>query len=187
VLGWEDECLTKFKIDEDLIKSCGWVWWHENVLAISDRPKELHRDGEGRLHSLTGPSISYCDGWALYHSHGTAVPAEWIEDRKSLTAKVALTWENVEQRRAACEIIGWESILRELNARTIDTDDDPEIGQLVEVDIPEIGRERFLRVLCGTKRQFALPVPPTMTTAIQAQAWTWGLTETEFTRPEVRT
>lgn len=71
--------------------------------------------------------------------------------------------------------------------RTIDKDDDPEIGELIEVELPEVGRERFLRVLCGTGRMFALPVPPDMTTALAAQAWTWGLDAKSFIRPEVRT
>jgi hypothetical protein len=186
-LGWQDKSLDLFKIDEDLIKSCGWVWWHENVLAISDRPKEIHLDDRGRLHSLVGPSISYRDGWCLYHSHGTSVPAEWIEDRNALTPQTALTWANVEQRRAACEILGWERILCELNATTIDTDPDPEIGQLVEVTIPEIGRERFLRVRCGTGRAFALPVPPTVTTALAANAWTFDIPPDLLAQKEHRT
>ena len=51
----------------------------------------------------------------------------------------------------------------------------------------DIGKEKFLRVLYGTKREFALPVPPDMKTALQAQSWTWGLDEKDFTIPEVRT
>jgi hypothetical protein len=88
---------------------------------------------------------------------------------------MALTWKNTEQRRAACEILGWETVLRELNATTIDADDDPEIGELVEVEIPDIGRERFLRVKCGTGRMFALPVPPDMKTALAANAWGYDI------------
>ncbi len=115
------------------------------------------------------------------------MPREWIEQRHKLTPKTALTWENIEQRRAACEILGWSRILTELNAKTIDRDADPEIGELVEVELPQIGREKFLRVTCGTKREFALPVPPSMKTALEAQAWTWGLNTKAFTKPEVRT
>ena len=67
------------------------------------------------------------------------------------------------------------NLLRELKAKTIDSDEDPKIGELVEVNIPEIGKEKFLRVLCGTGRRFALPVPPTMKTALEANAWTYGV------------
>lgn len=46
---------------------------------------------------------------------------------------------------------------------------------------------RFLVVRCGTERSFAIRVPQTMKTALEAQAWTWGLEPDQFVRPEVRT
>ena len=98
----------------------------------------------------------------------------------------ALKWPNIEQRRVACEMLGWDRILDELNAVVINKDNDPEIGELVSVNIPDIGAEKFLRVRCGTGRNFALPVPPDMKTAHEANAWTWGL-ETHQYKPEVRT
>ncbi len=99
-----------------------------------------------------------------------------------------MTWQNIEQRRAACEILGWNAILSALDAKTIDRDGDPQIGELVEVSIPDIGRERFLRVRCGTGREFALPVPPDMKTALQANAWTFGFDDfRQFLKPEIRT
>ena len=172
----------------EMMESCGFYWTLDGICFASERPSEIHRDGEGRLHAEFGMSIRYAGtGWGLFHWHGTQVPCEWITQRNKLTPKIALTWENIEQRRAACEILGWSRILTELNSKTIDKDGDPEIGELVEVELPQIGREKFLRVLCGTKREFALPVPPTMKTALEAQAWTWGLDKKSFVKPEVRT
>jgi hypothetical protein len=186
-MGWENETITeRFKIDEDLAKSCGWVWWHENILAISDRPSEIHSDQDGRLHGEKGPSIAYRDGWSLYHWHGVSIPAEWVTG-KPPTAKEALTWTNVEQRRAAAEIVGWSNILAELNPRVIDEDGDEEIGTLLEADIPDSGAERFLQVRCGTSRIFCLPVPREMKTALEANLWTYGLENDRSFIPEVRT
>jgi len=186
VLGWRNEVLEKFEIDEDLTKSCGWFWWHENVLAISDRPEFINRDAEGRLHSETGASISYRDGWKLYHWHGVAIPEAWVTGNKP-TAKESLTWENIEQRRAACEIVGWNNVLRELNAKVIDADGDPEIGTLLEAEIPDSGKERFLQVTCGTGRVFVLPVDRKCKTAIEASAWTYGIDDLQSYKPEIRT
>ena len=179
------DILVKISITEDLVTSCGYTLWSKNVLVISDRPKKINFDAEGRLHCENGPSIEYRDGWSLYHWHGVSIPEEWVTTKKP-TAKEALTWENIEQRRAACEIIGWVSVLKELDAKTIDEDGDPEIGTLVECSIPDSGEERFLRVLCGTSREFVIPVPREMKTAIEANSWTWGLSSNEY-RPEVRT
>ena len=160
---------------------------HEEFCIVSDFPEILKVDDENRPHCETGPSHRWRDGWSLYHWHGVSIPAEWVEDKKNLTAKTALTWPNIEQRRAACEIIGWDRILSELKARVIDEDDDPQVGTLVEASLPDAGNERFLRVVCGTGRKFALPVPRTVKSAVEAQAWTWGLDTSEFQKPEIRT
>ena len=187
VVGLNDPVFEQFRLFETLAKTCGFVWFHEDVLVISDRPEKIYRDMEGRLHNEKGPSISFRDGWCLYHWHGTAVPGEWVTG-KPPSAKKALAWENIEQRRAACEMIGWKTILKELDAKMIDEDDSPEIGTLIEAKLPGVrGRmERFLQVRCGTGREFVLPVPPQVRTALEANAWTWNLKPAEY-RPEVRT
>jgi hypothetical protein len=165
-------------------------WWTptDEYCFISDRPRVVKFDNERRLHREDGLAVEYSDGWGTASWHGTRIPKNWILDKKTLTPKIALTWENIEQRRAACEILGWVHILEELKAKTINRDEDPEIGELLEVEIPDIGRERFLKVQCGTGRTFALPVPPDMQTALQANAWTFGVDDVrDFLKPEVRT
>lgn len=171
----------------ELSKYAGWTSVYEDVVVFQHRPEMIKFDNEKRLHNESGPAVRYRDGFSVYAWHGLRIPSEWIDHKDQLTAKTALTWKNIEQRRAACEILGWNNILRELNATTIDKDNDPEIGELVEVTIPDIGKERFLRVLCGTKREFALPVPPDTKTTLDAQAWTYGLSKKDFEIPEVRT
>jgi hypothetical protein len=165
----------------------GFRVMHRDFCIVSDFPEFIRMDDQNRPHCETGPSHRWRDGWSLYYWHGVRIPGWWIDDRERLDAKTALKWDNIEQRRAACEIVGWNRILRELDAVTIDRDDDPEVGELVSVIIPDVGREQFLRVRCGTGREFALPVPPDMVTALQANAWTYGLDETTFDAPEVRT
>jgi hypothetical protein len=170
----------------DFAKVSGWANIYEDLVVIQDRPVEILFDEQGRLHNEFGPAIQYSDGFVLYSWHGTQVPSEWIEDKKDINPELALTWNNVEQRRCLCEILGWVNVLDKLNSVVINEDDDPEIGVLLEVDIPEIGREKFLKVRCGTGREFALPVPPEMKTALQANAWTYGLEPWEY-KPELRT
>jgi hypothetical protein len=165
---------------------------HENFCVVSDFPEFIKTDEQGRAHCDNGPSHRYRDGWALYNWHGTPVPEQWIDEKHLLTAGEALTWPNVEQRRAACEILGWANILQQLDAKVIDDDRDPEIGQLLAVNLPGVPGfantipARFLRVRCGTGRDFCICVPTNMQTAIQAQAWMIGLDPEQFKRPEVR-
>jgi hypothetical protein len=189
---FRDECGLKEQTEKlsgltELCESAGWALPHQKICWVSERHCVVTRDDRGRLHSLTGPALMYPDGWGVYAVHGTRIPETWITDPKSLTAKVALTWPNVEQRRAACEILGWENVLSELKAKTIDQDEDPMIGELVEVTIPDVGKEKFLRVLCGTGRKFALPVPPNMKTALEANSWTYGVDTQVLKALEART
>jgi hypothetical protein len=163
-----------------------WLYWitSTNIICVEQPSLSIEND---RLHRADGPAVEWPSGEQYWFWRGTQVPQEWIERPLDLEPSAALSWTNVEQRRAACEIVGWDRILSALDARVIDQDADDEIGQLVEVTLPDSGRERFLRVRCGTGRQFALPVPRNMKTAIAAQAWTWGLPTKEFKRPEIRT
>ncbi len=165
----------------------GFRVMHEEFCIVSDFPEVLKVDDQNRPHCENGPSHRWRDGWSLYHWHGVRVPSEWIEARHKLTPEIAIGQKNAELRRAACEIIGWDNIIVRLNAKVIDADADPEIGTLLRVDLPDAPREQFLRVQCGTGRLFALPVPPTMKTAIEAQSWLWGLDPSSFIKPEIRT
>lgn len=171
----------------ELIKTSGWAWISADRAIIIDRPSHIHMDENNVLHAEDRPSILYRDGFAVYSWHGQRVPRDWIMNKESLTPEMALGQENTEMRRAACEIIGWNKILEKLNYRLIEEDDDPMIGRLVEVDLPDAGAERFLMVRCGTGRDFALPVDPSCNTALEANAWTFGLRPDELRDLEVRT
>ena len=168
----------------ELCKSAGRVMAYDDICFMSERYEAIHLDEGGRLHCGTGPALSYRDGIRLYEWHGTPYPSEWALNKPN--AAEALSWPNLETRRVLCEMIGWESILKQLEAVVISKDKNPEIGELLQAEIPEIGLEKFLRVTCGTGREFVLSVPPEMKTALEANAWTWGLEPEEY-NPEVRT
>lgn len=165
----------------------GFRVMHEEFCMVCDFPEVILKDDQNRPHCENGPSHRWRDGWSLYFWHGTRIPSEWIEDKDRLTPTVALGQSNMELRRAACEILGWSKILSDLKARTIDSDPDPQIGDLVEVTLPDLTQKaKFLRVQCGTGREFAIGIPPHITKALDAQAWIIGLEPSEFTKPEIR-
>ena len=171
----------------NLTKLCqfaGPILFRENFCFVSERQSLLRLDDAGRLHCEDGPAHAYPDGYEAYAWHGVSYPKAWTAKKPS--ASEALQLKNIELRRVACEMVGWEHILGQLDSYILDKDPDPEIGELVSVNIPDIGRERFLRVTCGTGRIFALPVPPSMTSARAANAWTWGLEPDQY-KPEIRT
>lgn len=174
-----------------IAQNCGWVWFFDEAVVFTERPTTLKLDNEGRLHCQNGPAVAYKDGLEVYSFRGTVVPKEWILVPDGIDAQTALNWPNIEQRRAAAEIVGWAKILSQLNYKTIDKDGDPQIGELIEVDLPDSPKGRFLRVRCGTGRDFCLPVPAEMKTALEANAWTFGFEDAsdieKFRNYEVRT
>ena len=157
------------------------------ICIMSDRPREMCFDDQDRLHSETGAAIKYADGTTSFAWHGTFVPRSWILDKENVSPETVLFHRNAETRRAGCEILGWHNILKPLYPVIIDDSGDPLIGKLVQVSIPQLGQQRFLHVHCGTGREFAIPVPPDSATALEAQAWTWGLSTEQFLKPEIRT
>lgn len=113
VLGLQLPEYKNYQPWEDCAKHGSFRILHTDFCIVSDFPEQIHQDDQNRPHNENGPSHRWRDGWELYHWHGVKVPKEWIMD-KSITAKDALTWPNIEQRRAACEIIGWGKVLDEL-------------------------------------------------------------------------
>jgi len=138
----------------------------------------------GRPHCYERPAVVYTDGYSVHAWHGVLVPEKWNTTPPS--AREVLEWPNLEQRRVACERLGWDKIVDRLQTVIINRDTDPEIGELLSINMPDTGHQTFLRAKCGTGRDFILPVPPEMETAQEANAWTWGLEPSEY-QPEVRT
>lgn len=173
---------------DTLNRAAGWWLPFARSVICSERLL-VHLDSDGRLHNERGSALECRDGYSLrhhHHWHGVHVPAEWIEAPGTLSPWTALRWPNLEQRRVAAEILGWANVFARVPTRVVEADGDPEIGTLVECDIPDEGPARFLRVRCGTGRDFAIRVPREMTTARQANAWTYGLQGDEY-RLEART
>ena len=113
-------------------------------------------DDQNRPHCENGPFCKWRDGSALYSWHGVRIPEWFITNKDWLTPKEALSQENAEQRRCACEILGWDKILdnKDLHPKIIDKDL-PHIGTLIQVDLPDAKEQWFLKYQCGTGRFFA--------------------------------
>ena len=165
----------------------GFRVMHEEFCIVSDFPEFIRVDEDNAPHCETGPSHRWRDGWSLYHWHGVRVPAHWIENKADLDPTEVLSVANLEQRRAGCEIIGWQRIIEKLGATVIDTDADPQIGQLVECNLPDAGRTRFVIVQCATGRTFALCCDIGAKTAMEAQAGLAGfdLATFQIIRPTI--
>ena len=201
VAGWSNPILERFEIDEALIKNCGWIWWHENILAVSDRPQIINRDAEGRLHCENGPSIAYRDGWSLWRIHGVAVPEQIITRPETITVSAIEAEQNAEVRRVICErykpdaeISGYAAYLLDSGAVEIDRDETSLADEVIlyRKEVPNDEPIVMVKLKNSTPepdgriKDYMLRVPPDMTTALDAIGWTFGLDKGEYA-PKIET
>jgi len=187
-VNFDEEAGRRLTIVENIAQLCERWWPYENICFVSEKPQKVCWDSEDRLHNLQGPAVEYADGFSVYAVEGVRVSESWIKDPSSLSPSEALLLRDTEKRTIACNhIVGWDRILDNLDAETIDKDEDPMVGELVEVTLPDHGKQRFLRVLCGTGRRFAIGVSNDHNTALEANAQTYGLPPDIYKQLEFRT
>jgi hypothetical protein len=186
-----------------LAKVCGWWAPYANAVIFQDRPSELHRDEQGRLHNQTGAAVLYRDGFGVFAVHGVRVPAWIILHPEQITPAKIDAEQNAEVRRVMVEKFGQERYLREGNTKLVHKDD---WGELYWKDQP--GDEPIVMVKVvnstpeadGSFKDYFLQVHPELRpllpngklgepqelTAHNAVASTWGLRGTEYA-PAVET
>jgi len=169
----------------------GWWWPMEGCVVLTERPAALHRDAQGRLHSETGPALSYSDGYGLWAVHGVRVPRDVVEDPDALTVERIMAEPNSEVRRVMCERMGWGEFVRAAGLALVDEQPDPANAPhfLSLYDLPtQIYGEPVRVLLCtnatperdGTLRRYGLNVPAEIGDAVAAAAWTFGLSAEEY-------
>ena len=150
-------------------------WLGQEVALVVRRPRLLCRDEQGRLHNETGKCLEYRDGWGFYAWHGVRVPERVILAPDNLTREDFLNESNVEMRRVIQERMGGRFVSE---LRGVVLDSGPR-GTLYEVELPKDDPERVARYVqvqdTSTARQYFVRVPPTIRTAAEAVAWSFGL------------
>jgi hypothetical protein len=175
--------------------SCGPWWPDDDLCVVSERPEMLAAEDAGdrgrvRLHCADGPAVRYGDGWELFFWHGTQVPGWVITDP---TAEAIDRETNVEVRRCAIERLGWPAYVEEAGMKLLARAPDPGNHgfELMLYDLP--GDQRVLVAVNGsverdgTRRRYGLTVPRYLADPVDAAAWTYGLTGTQYSQLVHRT
>ena len=175
----------------DLTTMVGYWWPLDGAVILAERPTAIHRDGQGRLHSTTGPALEWADGHTLHAVGGVRVDADIVERPETITVERILTHGNAEQRRVMVDLRGWDWFTTAADLRLVDEAPDPgNTGETIALyDLPEQVYDEPVRVLLctnasperdGTRRRFGLTVPADCTTAVGAAAWTFGTDEATY-------
>jgi hypothetical protein len=193
VLRWREQTRPMQGIWK-IAKSAGWIVPHERVCWVCERPKLLRTDAGARLHSPDGPALQYPEGWSFYAWKGVEVPAWTIEHPERITPDTVADQIDPVLRNCMIEIMTPERFVRGGGATRVSQDD---TGILWRVRWTHrgvtIGSWAAVEVVNGTAeadgshRRYFLRVPPNISTAREAVAWTYGLSTERYAELEVRT
>lgn len=174
----------------EVAESCAYAMLFPDIVVFCAPPTAIHRDERGRLHHESAMACAFADGWGLYMWHGVRVPQQLIEHPTSITTQQIVDEQNAEVRRIMIDRYGAERFMLDIGAQRIQADD---YGELFRV---ELGDDEPLVMVRGDNatpepdgsvKSYMIRVPPTMTTARQAWAWTFGIERAEHYAPVVET
>jgi hypothetical protein len=184
---------------ECTMQSTCWWWPHRRFVMVCARPTVIHRElvspqrprgwGSHRLHCADGPAIAWPDGWGLWYWHGVRVSRQVIEAPASLTVAQIAAERNAEMRRVMVERFGLDRYILESGAKLIHSDECGALYRQEQADDEPIVAVHVVNSTPepdGESKKYMLRVPPTMTTAREAVAWTFGLKPNEY-RPVIET
>lgn len=163
-------------------QGCACIFF-QHVCFVLERPLLMSLDSQKRLHREDGPAVLFGDGYSVYALEGIQVSRDMIEDPNWLTVDRIAEEGNQEIRRLMLKRYGIDAFLADANARKLSED---ECGELFCTDLPGEDPLKFVKVFNstpesdGTLRQYFLRVPPYVSSAREAVAWTFGLRQDEY-------
>lgn len=115
---------------EEAAQCTWWCYAHRHFVLACEHPREVHLeptpivDMRGRrshrLHHLSGPALSWSDGWKVYAIHGRLVPGRVVEHPETLTVQDIEQEENAEVRREMIARYGWTRFITDCGAQVVD-------------------------------------------------------------------
>jgi hypothetical protein len=181
----------------ELAQSAGRALPHQNICWLSERHRILECDEDGFLHSLMGPACAYPDGFSIHAIHGVRVPPFVVRQPREITVQKIDDEENAEIRRVMIErfrlgeeVHGVAAFMRDGGGKPVDHDEKfgtlwrrelPDDEPIVMLEVVNATRERD-----GSSKRYWLRVPPTMTTAREAAAWTFDRAPEDYA-PSIET
>jgi hypothetical protein len=163
---------------------CGLIFMHKEFCIVCEYPTVFNVDESGALHGDGEPSMIWKDGWKLYHIHGIRVSRKLAEEPSTVTVADIENEPNIEIRRLMLDAYGIKRFLLDVGAKEIQRDEcgilyrhvvDAALEAIVMVEVTNSTAEAD-----GTFKKYFLRVPPHITTAKAAIAWTFDLASEEY-------
>jgi len=178
-----DSQIARLARYETIARNAFWWYPFKDIVFVCDRPNEINRDNQTRLHSEFGPTISFQDGWELFYWHGIEIPKRLILQPETYSAEEMLAESNTEIRRCMFEKIGYQKVFDEMKPKIIERWNGYDLYHIVtrpgEEDI------RLIKCVCpSTGREYYNRVPPDVPDCLSALTWRFSCTPEEYQTAE---
>ena len=162
--------------------AAGYHFGPEIVFACR-KPISLQLNDNGLVHNESGPAAVWTDGYAVYAWRNIMIEADLIAKKDAITCASIAAEKNAERRRILIDIYGEARYLIDAGATLIHKDECGELYSLAmqrDEPICMVKVQNSTPEPDGSYKDYFLRVPPHMTQAKQAVAWTFGLKSTEY-------
>lgn len=155
----------------------------QNIVLACELPVVAHLNDRSQLHNQDGPALEFRDGYKIYAINGVILPPDAILAPHKLQLPEIEAQENIEVRRILIQQYGMERYLEDSGAEQVDAD---EFGVLYRKSLPTDEPIVVVKVINstpepdGTYKYYFLRVPPHMTSARAAVAWTFNMNSEEY-------
>jgi hypothetical protein len=147
-------------------------------IAVAVQPETIIAlDMEGRPHADDGPALAWADGTRIHAWHGRLVPPDVFDPSRPITRSRIDHETDPDRRWVLIERYGLGRYLLEAGATEVGHDDCGQLYRLAQGWSEPILAVRVVNRTPepnGRFRDFWLRVPPSMTTAREAVAWTFN-------------
>lgn len=167
-----------------------WFCWIVNKEVILVERPGVYKDAIGRFHRIDGPAIDWGNGKGVFYWAGVEVDENIVMNPNGLTIRMIDREPNIEVRRVMIERYGLDRYLEDSKAVVIHQD---HRGTLLRKEQPNDEPIVVVRVKNstaepdGTFKDYFIRVPPTITNASHAVAWTFGIEPHEYYDPMLET
>jgi hypothetical protein len=125
-------------------KEIGFCWMYKNTVVFTEKPTEIYRNAQNRLHKDGGPALVYADGYALYRLNGIRVDEATAKLKPSeITKDLILKQPNADIRREIVRKVTPEQLVTILDAKVID---EKHGYQLLGIDLGDRRVRPFLKM-----------------------------------------
>ena len=113
---------ARWKTWKQLSSQCGWIIPFEEACFICDRPVEILRDRQQRIHADHVPAVKFLDGFEIYAYRGRYIPKKYSQLHPHNWQSEWL-FESLQENLEIVSILikesGYDEILQKLEVRAI--------------------------------------------------------------------